>query len=121
MSSNQYLAINQAQHNIYCLNKLREFAYSDHYYGNRTEELEIYALHCLDILLQTLRCKYSTDLYTAVWVEDSKVPFVDFNTSRKCQVYDDVLSWHPDKLYTEEQFKSLKAPPGALRTPKDTY
>ncbi len=48
---NQYLAANQGQHDIHCLNKLRMWIYAEHYYGNRDPVREIHALHCLHTLL----------------------------------------------------------------------
>lgn len=74
MGSNLYLTNNQAQHEIYCMNKLRKFVHFHHQYRNRTEDLEVHAVHCLHILLQSLHCKYSTDLNIVVWLENSHVP-----------------------------------------------
>jgi hypothetical protein len=97
------------------------WVYADHYYGNKTGRLEIHALHCLHTLVQTFRCKYSTDVYTAFWVEGSKPPVVDFNVKRKCQNYENILNWNPEKPYTEEQFLALRPPPGQKRIPFDVY
>lgn len=85
VGSNQYLAINQGQHDIHCLDQLRKFAYVDYYYGNNTNELELDALRCLHTILQTLQCQNSVNLYTAFWVEDFDNPAVDFNTSRNAK------------------------------------
>ncbi|KAH0499834.1 hypothetical protein TgHK011_007000 [Trichoderma gracile] len=82
MGSNKYLAINQGQHDIYCLDQLRKFAYADHYFENKTAKAELNALHCLHTILQTLRCKWSVNLYTAFWVEGFENAAVDFNVSR---------------------------------------
>ncbi|KAH8892214.1 hypothetical protein GQ53DRAFT_647441 [Thozetella sp. PMI_491] len=117
----QYLAVNQGQHDIHCLNNMRMWVYADHYYGNKTGRLEIHAMHCLHTLVQTFRCKYSTDVYTAFWVEGSKPPVVDFNVKRKCQNYENILHWNPEKPYTEEQFLALRPPPGQKRIPFDVY
>ena len=121
MGSNQYLAISQGQHDIYCLDRLRRFAYVDYYFGNKTDEVELDALQCLQTVLQTLRCKWSVNLYTAFWVEGFDNAAVDFNISRKCQSYDSIKSWRPKGYFTEEQFVSLRAPPGARRMPANMY
>ncbi|KAJ9162146.1 hypothetical protein NKR19_g1545 [Coniochaeta hoffmannii] len=118
---NQFLAVNQGQHDIHCLNNLRMFAYAEHYYGNRTARTEMHALHCLHALLQTFQCKYSTDVYTAFWVDGMDAPIVDFDLTRKCQNYDNILHWNPERPYTEEQFASLRPPPGQKRIPADVY
>ncbi len=97
------------------------FAYAEHYYGNRTARTEMHALHCLHALLQTFQCKYSTDVYTAFWVDGMDAPIVDFDLTRKCQNYDNILHWNPERPYTEEQFASLRPPPGQKRIPADVY
>lgn len=121
IGSNRYLAFNQGQHDVYCLDRLRKFAYADYYFENKTDEVELDTLRCLHTILQTLRCKWSVNLYTAFWVEGFETAAVDFNVSRKCQVDDHVISWHPKELFTEEQFESLRAPPGVKRRPAEIY
>ncbi|PTB61715.1 hypothetical protein BBK36DRAFT_1173240 [Trichoderma citrinoviride] len=117
----QYLAANQGQHDIHCLNKLRMWIYAEHYYGGREAVREIHALHCLHTLVQTLQCRYSTDVYTAMWVEGFDAPVIDFNVTRKCMNYENILRWDPEKPYTEEQFLALKPPSGQKRIPSDVY
>ena len=79
---------------------------------------EQHFLHCLHALLQSLRCKYSTDVYLASWVEGSDFPVVDFNVSRKCLDYDrDVNSWAPETQRTDAEFFGLRAPDGARTRP----
>lgn len=119
MGSNKYLAINQGQHDIYCLDRLRKFAYAEYYFENKTAEVELDTLRCLHMILQTLRCKWSVNLYTAFWMEGFETAAVDFNVSRKCQVYENILSWHPKGSFTQEQFESLQAPAGARRRPAE--
>jgi hypothetical protein len=121
MGSNKYLAIGQGQHDVYCLDRLRKFAYADYYFENKTAEVELETLRCLHMLLQTLRCKWSVNLYTAFWVEGFETAAVDFNVSRKCQVDNHVLSRHHKELFTREQFESLQAPVDARRRPADIY
>lgn len=65
-----------------------------------------------------MRCKYSTDVYLASWVEGSDFPVVDFNVSRKCLDYDrDVNSWAPETQRTDAEFFGLRAPDGARTRP----
>ncbi|PTB81973.1 hypothetical protein M440DRAFT_1444809 [Trichoderma longibrachiatum ATCC 18648] len=117
----QYLAANQGQHDIHCLNKLRMWIYAEHYYGGREAVREIHALHCLHTLVQTLQCRYSTDVYTAMWVEGFDAPVIDFNVTRKCMNYENILHWNPEKPYTEEQFLALKPPSDQKRIPSEIY
>ncbi|EGR50058.1 uncharacterized protein TRIREDRAFT_105220 [Trichoderma reesei QM6a] len=117
----QYLAANQGQHDIHCLNKLRMWIYAEHYYGGREAVREIHALHCLHTLVQTLKCRYSTDVYTAMWVEGFDAPVIDFNVTRKCMKYENILHWNPERPYTEDQFLSVKPPSGQKRIPSDVY
>jgi hypothetical protein len=95
--------------------------YAEHYYGGREAVREIHALHCLHTLVQTLKCRYSTDVYTAMWVEGFDAPVIDFNVTRKCMKYENILHWNPERPYTEDQFLSVKPPSGQKRIPSDVY
>lgn len=95
--------------------------YAEHYYGGREAVREIHALHCLHTLVQTLQCRYSTDVYTAMWVEGFDAPVIDFNVTRKCMNYENILHWNPEKPYTEEQFLALKPPSDQKRIPSEIY
>lgn len=116
MGSDLYLAVNQGQHDLHCLNNIRKFAYRDYYYkGNDTAMREVHFLHCLMAVLQSLQCKFSTDVYTVNFVEYFPPPATDMNITRKCQKWDNIYNWEVEKAYTDEQFASLTPGPNAKR------
>ena len=97
---------------------VRKFAYREHYFGKEADNpgLEAHFLHCLHALLQSLQCKYSTDVYLAAWIEGHDFPVVDFNVTRKCLDYEgDYNNWKPATSTTDAKFFGLRAPPGAVK------
>ena len=97
--------------------------FTDYYFnGTMDSGSEQHFLHCLHSLLQSLQCKYSTDLYLASWVENIPFPVVDFNISRKCLNYDvDMNEWVPPTQHTEGEFFRLRAPPDAVLLPPTVF
>lgn len=102
----KYPVITQSSYDLHCLNQVRKAMYKDYYYnGTMDRGTEQHFLHRLHSLLQSLQCKYSTDLYLASWVDDIDFPVVDFNISRKCLNYDpDINEWVPPSQHTEAEF-----------------
>ncbi|KAB5575598.1 hypothetical protein GE09DRAFT_1215359 [Coniochaeta sp. 2T2.1] len=117
----KYFALTQVQHDLHCLNMVRMSMFPDYYFPEgRGWGGEQHFLHCLHALLQSLRCKYSTDVYLASWVEESDFPVVDFNVSRKCLNYEhDVNSWKPETQRTDAEFFGLRAPEWAKFRPAE--
>jgi hypothetical protein len=56
-----------------------------------------------------------------MWVVGYDPPAVDFNVTRKCMTYESILSWSPERPYSEEQFAALRPPPGVKRIPNHVY
>ncbi|KAI1317914.1 hypothetical protein F5Y16DRAFT_392452 [Xylariaceae sp. FL0255] len=104
-----YVGIAKGKYDIYCLDKVRKFAWKEYYYaGNMTEAIEIEALNCLDLLKQSSTCKFSTDVFTYTFIDSQETPRVDFNNKRKCQVYNDLKLFKAEHRITEQQFRELR-------------
>ncbi|KAH8892215.1 hypothetical protein GQ53DRAFT_793963 [Thozetella sp. PMI_491] len=119
----KYFAMTQSQHDLHCLNMVRKAMFKDYYFnGTMDWGTEQHFLHCLHSLLQSLQCKYSTDVYLASWVEGQDTAVVDFNVSRKCLDYDvDMNQWIPPTQRTEADFFGLRAPPDAKFMPPTVF
>ncbi|KAH0499833.1 hypothetical protein TgHK011_006999 [Trichoderma gracile] len=117
----KYFAWIQGSHDIHCLDNIRRFMFRDHYYGEELRDpiIEAHFLHCLQTLLLSLQCKYSTDVYLAAWVEDRDAPVIDFNITRRCVDYDDYLHWEPSSQRSHVDFATTAVPPDALRVSQD--
>lgn len=117
----RYFAWIQGSHDIHCLDNIRRFMFRDHYYGEELQNpiVEAHFLHCLQTLLLSLQCKYSTDVYLAAWVEDQDAPVIDFNVTRRCVNYDDYLHWEPSSQRSHVDFATTTVPPDALRVSQD--
>ncbi|KAK1242013.1 hypothetical protein MKX07_007836 [Trichoderma sp. CBMAI-0711] len=119
----KYIAITQSSHDLHCLNMIRRGMFKDYYFnGTISWALEQHLMHCLHSLLQSLQCRYSTDIYLSAWVEGQEFAVVDFNISRQCLSYDEYMNeWTPRTEHSEEEFYKLRAPPGAIFQPASVF
>ena len=119
----KYIAITQSSHDLHCLNMIRRGMFKDYYFnGTMSWALEQHLMHCLHSLLQSLQCRYSTDIYLSAWVEGQDFAVVDFNISRQCLSYDaDMNEWTPETEHSEKEFYKLRAPPGAVLQPASVF
>ncbi|KAI1317915.1 hypothetical protein F5Y16DRAFT_392454 [Xylariaceae sp. FL0255] len=109
----QYVGATQGPYALHCLDRLRMFAYGDHYFvGPALAAEESHTLHCIQSLLENLQCKFSTDVYTAKWVTGVDGPVVDIEAKRKCQKYWELLHRHGEfeYTYTDEMLMALRDP-----------
>ncbi|KAH0499832.1 hypothetical protein TgHK011_006998 [Trichoderma gracile] len=119
----KYIAITQSSHDLHCLNMIRRGMFKDYYFnGTMSWALEQHLMHCLHSLLQSLQCRYSTDIYLSAWVEGQDFAVVDFNISRQCLSYDAYMNeWRPETEHPEGEFYKLRAPPGAIFQPASVF
>lgn len=98
-----FVAQNDGQHLLHCLNVLRKFSFWDYYYpsswqpDNGTWRLPLLDVahrgHCLSMLLQHLTCQPSLNTITHVWTDAYKDLFPDFSIERKCLDHNQILKW----------------------------
>ncbi|KAI8626640.1 hypothetical protein F5Y19DRAFT_445614 [Xylariaceae sp. FL1651] len=101
-------------HELHCINRLREIIYSDHYHADWTDAERVrnrqHADHCLDYLRQTSMCHADVSVTTYWWGEGSPLPVADFETPHACADWDAISEFQRSRL-----FKPME--PGVLKHP----
>ncbi|KZM28729.1 hypothetical protein ST47_g136 [Ascochyta rabiei] len=91
-----FFAVNDGQHLIHCLNEVREFAFSSHYYNDSSPLTQMQAAHrssCIGVLLDALTCQPSLGMVLWEWVEGQAMPEPDFGVQRMCIKQDVFREW----------------------------
>lgn len=88
----RYLAKFDHIHAIHCLNRIRRWVHSDHYFPRdkpKTIGLVyvdhrglVYVDHCIRSVLENLRCHVDYGLFTYKWFEGEDAPMADFQVDR---------------------------------------
>lgn len=109
-------------HQLHCLNSLREIAYGTYY--NETmgdpaggnELYEVHLNHCVDILMQALKCSANMNLITVHWTETQPYPHPDFSINRQCVAFDRLEEWNSKVSLDRKKFFDAggKMPEGQL-------
>ncbi|THC89812.1 hypothetical protein EYZ11_010721 [Aspergillus tanneri] len=107
-----YIWQTEMQHNIHCLNFIRQYAYFDYFYRPKYERFEdtplldrIHLSHCLYVLVQDLRCQPSFNALTFNWMDGWNTPATDFTPERQCIDHEEWLKWQAEnKVHTEGQY-----------------
>lgn len=82
-----------------------------------SEEWWIHLNHCVDMLLQSIKCNGNTDFYTLAWVQGRQQPWPDFNIKRKCRDFGAIERWDQAHAVDESKFSGLPVPEGAYVWP----
>ncbi|KJY00855.1 hypothetical protein TI39_contig310g00017, partial [Zymoseptoria brevis] len=91
----------QGLHDVHCLNELRRALYFNKPYYKKLENDTLtsepfrrsHINHCLDNILETLRCRADTGLIPSVWTSpDENWPL--FGRQHKCHSYEALLEWN---------------------------
>ncbi|GAB1214639.1 hypothetical protein ATERTT37_003803 [Aspergillus terreus] len=107
-----YIWQTEMQHNIHCLNFVRQYAYFDHFYGKKYKRFEdtpkldrIHLSHCLYVLVQDLRCQPSYNALTFNWMDGWHTPATDFTPERQCIFHEQWLQWQNENRvnYTDKR------------------
>jgi hypothetical protein len=99
-----YLAMIDVFHQIHCLDSLRRAAWPAYYgdlhkiYANHTFPFTDHVLHCQYILLQAFTCHGDVDVYTFNKIRGFKGSFADFEFTRQCRNFDDLLHWKEENV-----------------------
>ncbi|KAF2182338.1 hypothetical protein K469DRAFT_636651 [Zopfia rhizophila CBS 207.26] len=118
-----YAAEFDIYHKIHCLNTLRKEIHFDYYYRNQfpdgkpSEIHTTHVTHCLYILLQSLICDASTDIFTKEWMEGQIQPFPDFSINRKCGDFDAIGKWQEGRLVDNAKYSAWRMPEGHTPVP----
>jgi hypothetical protein len=124
-----YIASIEAFHHIHCLDKLRREISYGHYWEKEEGPApgsaihEAHAMHCIDVLLQSLKCTASVDLVTFNWVEGRSMMMPDFANKKVCRDFDALLGWVGETgvAMNETQLRAMSPPPGARRVPNTLH
>jgi mycotoxin biosynthesis protein UstYa len=69
--------------------------------------------HCQEALAKALMCQPSVEMITYNWVEHQRLPFPDFDITRKCWDFEQLLQWQLEnrvESMTQERWKALRKP-----------
>ncbi|KAG5300593.1 DUF3328 superfamily domain-containing protein, mycelia-enriched transcript [Histoplasma ohiense] len=124
LGQNAYMAQLDIFHQIHCLNRLRKAAFAT-YPGYTPLETEnpyskiwwIHIGHCVDMLLQNIKCYGNVDMITVAWVGHGKL-WPDFSINRKCRDFDAIMDWNLEHAVDVEKFSRMPVPKDAYIWPK---
>lgn len=118
MGDATYIAQFDGIHLLHCLNSMREALHQNfQYYHPRGIGVAFSAhlAHCQEALAKWLMCQPSMELLTFGWVENHDTPFPDFDITRKCWDFEELLKWqdeHRVQSINTDMWKALRAPEG---------
>ncbi|OAX77925.1 hypothetical protein ACJ72_07772 [Emergomyces africanus] len=122
---NAYMAQLDIFHQIHCLNRLRKAAFAT-YPGYTPLDIEdsysklwwIHLGHCVDMLLQNIKCYGNTDMLTVAWVGQNGRLWPDFSINHRCRDFDTILNWNLEHAVDVEKFNHMPVPKDAYLWPK---
>ncbi|KAL7790294.1 hypothetical protein V8C37DRAFT_417510 [Trichoderma ceciliae] len=123
VGENAHLGQIDGIHLLHCLNSMRKILhYNFPYYYPRGHSTAYHAhlSHCQEALAQWLMCQPSLELITFNWVERHKSPFPDFDITRKCWDFRELLAWqdeHRIQSLNSEMWKGLRIPNDTMPNP----
>ncbi|KAK2747201.1 hypothetical protein FQN55_005196 [Onygenales sp. PD_40] len=122
---NAYMAQLDVMHQIHCLNLLRKAAFATYpgYEPSGMDEPDskkwwIHASHCVDMLLQNIKCNANTDLITLAWVGRTRKLWPNFNVRHKCRDFEAISKWNQDNAVSLDKFRHMPLPKDAYIWPE---
>jgi hypothetical protein len=103
-------------HLLHCLDSMRKSLHSnfDYYFPNGTNKVHhTHLSHCQEALAKRLMCQPSVELITYNWVERQVHPFPDFDITRKCWNFEQLMQWqneHRVQSMSQDKWKALRKP-----------
>lgn len=119
LGDDAYAAIFDVYHHVHCLNSLRHIAYGGYYNKSQAradtvKQREIHINHCIDILLQGIKCNANLDLIPLHWVETQEYPFPDMSINKKCVNFDGLTEWRKRNTIDMDKYvRVMKKPEGS--------
>ena len=113
-----YLAQFDGIHLLHCLNSMRKSLHFnfDYYHPHGLEPAyAAHLAHCQEALAKWLMCQPSMELLTYNWVERHETPFPDFDITRKCWDFNQLLAWQDEnriQSINSDMWESLRIPNG---------
>ena len=107
--SDAYVGSLDVFHQLHCVNELRMAAWYDEYHQPGSEHAGkdhplywIHLKHCVDMLVQNIKCTASVDIITQKWVDQQYHPFPDFNIYHQCRDFEAILDWQIKNRVTDK-------------------
>ncbi|KAL4882590.1 hypothetical protein BJY04DRAFT_217086 [Aspergillus karnatakaensis] len=122
LGDDAYMVQFDVMHQIHCLNILRRAAYAEYpgYVGMtdaRDKMWWIHIGHCLDIVLQNIKCNANTEVLTLAWVEGRRTPWPDFSINRKCRDVNTLIDYQLTNTVDPDKFDRMVRPKDAYVRP----
>jgi len=122
LGDDAYVAALDVYHQLHCLNSLRKLAhgelYPEAFKGRETPQWKFHIDHCVDILMQELRCSGNLNLVTYHWVENHERPFPIFSINRQCVDFDAITRWNLENTLDVDRYtKIVRKPLGVKELP----
>lgn len=109
-------------HMIHCLNMVRKFVHSEHYFphGKPKNLGLIHVDHCIRSLLEGLMCHVDYGMYTYQWLEGEPSPEPDFQVNRQCRDYNALLQFSKQhRVDYDRRVQYVPRPVDAIVFPQD--
>ncbi|KAI1845062.1 hypothetical protein JX265_008353 [Neoarthrinium moseri] len=121
----EYVASLDVQHLLHCLWRLRAYIFFPYYFepdlgpGSNTMNMpwqhKAHCLHCLDVILQDLRCRPNVVVNTWEFIDGAQRPFVDVRNKVQCVNHNAILDWQKKKTYLSmEDYQALRSRPDSV-------
>lgn len=100
----KYLAKFDHIHTIHCLNLIRKWVHSSHYFPHGTPKTIglIHVDHCIAALLDNLLCHVDYGMFTYQWVDGEPFPQADFTVDRQCRDYGALLEFARERRVDDD-------------------
>ncbi|KAH8671580.1 hypothetical protein BX600DRAFT_510245 [Xylariales sp. PMI_506] len=118
LEDESYLGQLDGIHLLHCLNSMRKSLYYnyDYYFPHgHSYAYRVHLSHCQEALTQWLMCQPSLEIIVFEWIEKHEKPFPDFDITRKCWDFEQLLEWQDAK----RALSVNSATWNALRIPDD--
>lgn len=118
----KYLAKFDHVHTVHCLNLIRKWVHSDHYFPHGKPKTlgRIHVDHCIRSILDNLLCHVDYGMFTYQWVEGEPLPIADFKVDRQCRDYDALLDYaKKNRVDGDGRVMHLPRPKDAFVVPQD--
>ena len=118
-----HLAHLDGLHLIHCLNAMRKNLHQnfERYYPYGIPQAHhAHLSHCQEALAKHLMCQPSLELITYSWTQGRERPFPDFDITKKCYDFEQLLEWqgeHQVKNMSQEKWDELRKPEGITPLP----
>ncbi|KND86455.1 hypothetical protein TOPH_08925 [Tolypocladium ophioglossoides CBS 100239] len=107
-------------HFLGSMSKSLYYNYPHYHPRGHSAAYRVHLSHCQEALAQWPMCQPSLELITFNWVEKHEAPFPDFDITRKCWDFEQLLAWqdeHRVQSINGVMWKALRIPDGAVPNP----